>query len=440
MRRSLFTLLIVGALAAVAVLPAGATPHGDKPDGPAPSAGTEAAIPEAAPVSGLTQVSAGYDVTCARTSDGRARCWGENDEGQLGQGNFAPRQFSVIVRNPAGTGPLTGVRQVATTDDGACALLTNQEVRCWGDNEYGAVGDGTDTNDRPLPRIVKGVGGTGRLDNIVEISGESDGMCARTAGGQVRCWGEDDYGQLGDGDVEADSNTPRIVRGVGGTGRLTGVVEIEAAYDNNCARLANGQARCWGYNDGGELGNGGTAQSGVPTVVSNRAGTGPLTGVRDLSHGGYGGCAALTNGQVRCWGVNDTGQVGDGTTSERLRPVPVRSVSGGGVLTGAVAVTGGYYHSCALLNTGQVRCWGETDNGELGDGTSFMGPDRLRPRVVKNLAGNGPLTGVRSINANQSHTCAIVAQGQARCWGRNDYGQLGNGGTVDRNLPVRVLA
>jgi alpha-tubulin suppressor-like RCC1 family protein len=101
-------------------------------------------------------------------------------------------------------------------------------------------------------------------------------------------------------------------------------------------------------------------------------------------------------------------------------------------------VTGGYYHSCALLTNGQARCWGETDNGELGDGTPYAGPDRNRPRTVLAPTGTGPLTGIVAIDANQGTTCAIVGGGQVRCWGEGDTGQLGNGQLSDRNRPVPV--
>jgi len=287
------------------------------PAAPAEPSSTEA---EEAVLAGLTQIDAGYDLSCGRTTTGQVRCWGENDIGQLGQGDRNPRTFAVTVKNAAGNGPLTGVVQVAVGDDHACALLTSGEVRCWGDNSDFELGSGFISNDKTRPVPVVGLNGTGRLRNVVAIGAESDGACALLSNREVRCWGADDFGQLGNGNPLTDSNKPVVVKGTGGTGRLGNVTQIDPGFDNACARLANGQARCWGYNDEGELGNNTTTGSPFPVVVKNLAGGGPLTGVTQVSIGGYVGCARLANGQARCWGDNAEGSVGAGTTTNRYRP------------------------------------------------------------------------------------------------------------------------
>ncbi len=439
MRRP-FSLAVLAALLLTLLLAAPANAGPDpKPEGapaaPADPSSTEA---EEAVLSGLTQIDAGYDLSCGRTTTGQVRCWGENDIGQLGQGDRNPRTFAVTVKNAAGNGPLTGVVQVAVGDDHACALLTSGEVRCWGDNSDFELGSGFISNDKTRPVPVVGLNGTGRLRNVVAIGAESDGACALLSNREVRCWGDDDYGQLGNGNPLTDSNKPVVVKGTGGTGRLGNVTQIDPGYDNACARLANGQARCWGYNSEGQLGNNTTTGSPFPVVVKNLGGGGPLTGVTQVAIGGYVGCARLANGQARCWGDNTEGSVGDGTTTERLLPVVVKNPAGTGPLTGVVEIYTGTDHACARVNGGQARCWGSTDDGQVGDGTPLNGPDRLLPRAVRNLGNTGNLTGIVRLRTNQDHTCVIVGGGQARCWGRNPYGQLGNGGTVDKSLPVAV--
>ena len=437
-------LLALALLAMLATDPAAAAPHGDdKPTSP-PAAETASAGQEAV-LTGLTQVTTGYYLSCARTTAGQARCWGENDDGELGNGNVNPHQFAVPVRNASNTGPLVNVLQLAAGDDHACALLTNHQVRCWGDNSDGQVGNGTDGNNYALPQAVRNAGDTGNLVNVIQISAESDGTCALLSNHTIRCWGDNDYGQLGNGENgdASDSNLPVTVHNVANTGALGNVVQVESGYDTNCARLSNGQARCWGYNEQGQLGNddSGVSAEDVPQVVQNVPGTGPLTNVTQLSVAGYTGCARLGNGQARCWGYNDDGEIGDGTTTERDRPVIVSNAGGTGALSGVVEIWAGYNHTCARVAGGQVRCWGSTDEGEVGDGTPVSGPDgpdRLRPRPVKNPAGTANLTGVTQIHSNQYHTCALLETGQARCWGDNSAGMLGNGGTTDRSLPVRV--
>jgi alpha-tubulin suppressor-like RCC1 family protein len=444
MKRALFTLLAALGIALLATGPAAAEPHGNAPS---PRSATTASAPTPAPeatLTGITQVNAGYYLTCARTNTGQARCWGENDDGQLGNGNVNPHTFAVTVRNGSNTGPLRGVVQVAAGDDHACALLTNHQVRCWGDNSDGQVGNGTNGNTYALPRPVRNATNTGNLVNVIQISAESDGTCALLSNHQLRCWGDNDYGQLGNGQNgdAHDSDLPVTVKNVAGTGPLTNVTQVESGYDTNCARLSNGQARCWGYNEEGQLGNdeNGVSAEDLPVVVLNVPGTGPLTTVTQISASGYEMCARLSNGQARCWGYNDYGSVGDGTTTERDRPVPVRNAAGTGPLQNVVSIYAGYSHSCALITNGQVRCWGETYYGEVGDGTPIAQStpyvNRLRPRAVR--SGNGNLTGVVQIHANQYHTCAVLNTGQVRCWGYNGEGQLGNGGTTDRPVAVKV--
>ncbi len=150
-----------------------------------------------------------------------------------------------------------------------------------------------------------------------------------------------------------------IVKGLGGNGRLTGVASVGGGYGNNCAVLRNGQARCWGYNgSGGTCGNGtDSTDTPHPVVVKNLAGTGPLTGVTQISNGGYHGCARLSNGQARCWGDNHEGALGTGDLTDRPLPVAVRRV-GGGALTGVVRILAGIDSTCAQVTGGQVRCWG----------------------------------------------------------------------------------
>lgn len=174
-----------------------------------------------------------------------------------------------------------------------------------------------------------------------------------------------------------------------------------------------------------------------PTTVLAVTGAGPLTGVAQVEVGFYHSCARLNTGQVRCWGANVDGQGGNGSsTSQFLRAKIVRNPMGTGPLTGVTQIALGQRHTCARLNTGQARCWGENTWGEIGDGTT--GTARLRARVVKNLAGTGPLTGVAQVDAGESSTCARLANGQGRCWGQNGAGQLGDGPSVASDLPAVV--
>jgi alpha-tubulin suppressor-like RCC1 family protein len=400
---------------------------------------TPAAV--AAPLTGATQVAADQDTSCVRLNTGRARCWGYNGDGQVGNGTVVtPVTRPSVVKNPAGTGPLTGVRSVDVGGYISCAVLTTGQARCWGGNDSGQIGDGTIVDPRRLPRVVRNPSGSGPLTGVVQIAAGDQHTCALLGSGQVRCWGHNAVGELGTGGPSPDRRLPQVVLNRTGTGPLTGVAQIDVASQRTCARLRNGQARCWGNNDGGALGNASDESSGLPVVVKNTGGTGPLTGVSQLSVGDSNVCARLTNGQARCWGYNSSGQVGDGTSgTDRTIPTVVRNVAGTGPLQGVTQIDLGNGSTCARLGNGQVRCWGNNVHGQVGDGTS--GTNRLLPVVVTNPAGSAPLANVTQLQVGATHVCARVVGGELRCWGRNDRGQVGDGTSgTDRLRPRRVIA
>ncbi len=358
----------------------------------------------ATPVSGLSgaaQVTAGWEHTCAVLVDGTARCWGEGGIGQLGDGSATDRL------TPTAVSGLSGVAQIDAGSGHTCALLVGGAVRCWGDNMSGQIGVGTDTLLHYTPTAVAGLAGA------VQVTAGFGHTCAVLAGGTARCWGSNFGGKLGDA-TTVNRFVPTAVAG------LSGVVQVSAGAEHTCAVLADGTVRCWG---GGLFGKVGTdaLRNLVPTPVAG------VAGAVQIATGANHTCVLLFDGTARCWGDNRSGQVGDGTRTDRLTP---RNVSG---LTGAVqiAVAQDGDTTCAVIVDGTVRCWGNNNDGQVGDGTS--GEDRLLPTVVSSL------TEVVQVSAGTVHTCALLAGGTARCWGRNGSGQLGDGTTSQRLLPTPVL-
>lgn len=201
----------------------------------------------------------------------------------------------------------------------------------------------------------------------------------------------------------ATFNDPPAPQGIGFS-------QVVAGAGHTCGLADNGMVYCWGRNDSGQLGDGATEDRLTPVAVSS------LTGVVAIAAGRAHICAILTNGSARCWGNNDNGQLGNGTTTDRLTPVVVSGLSN------AVAITTGKAHTCALLRNGTARCWGSNYWGQLGNETNIVN-EQPTPVVVNNLNNAVALT------AGGTHTCALLADGTARCWGWDFEGQLGNGAT-----------
>jgi alpha-tubulin suppressor-like RCC1 family protein len=403
----------------------------------APAAGNEGTL------GGISQVVAGYYNGCALLANRQVRCWGYGSYGANGDGTNDDGNTAVVVRNTLDSGPLVGAVQVAVGAYHACALLTNHQVRCWGYNDTGALGDGT-TDDSNLPVPVRNGSDSANLTGVVGISAAGYSTCALLSNGQVRCWGENDYGQLGNNDTSGDDKPlPQAVRSISGPGNLTNITQIDVGYDSACARTAGGQARCWGYGGYGALGNGHEDDHSRPVIVKSVSGPGALTGVTQISIGDYNGCARLNNGQARCWGYAEEGANGTGGNSsnpDRLRPAVVRASVGAGPLTNVVSVGVGEYHMCALLSTGggSVRCTGDNLYGMLGNGTTGV-PDVYRVKTVLNGNGVPSLTGVTQMDVGSYSTCVRLSNGQARCWGYNEYGSLGDGTYDDQPLPRKVI-
>jgi alpha-tubulin suppressor-like RCC1 family protein len=291
---------------------------------------------------------------CAVLHDGTARCWGRNNELQLGDGGDA-WPFSPT---PVEVAELDDVVAIAPNGRSTCALREGGEVYCWGWNVWGQLGDGT-LFDHFVPAPVSG------LLDAVAISGAADHYCAVRANGRVVCWGAGSHGELGSGltGAGADKTTPSTVR-TSILATLEGAVAVATGNATSCAVRANGTAYCWGGDVHG-LGNGtaGTWQAYAQSVSG-------ITAALEVSMGSSSQCVHLATGVVRCFGTNTYGELGSWLAplgTDQLTPVGV-----GGVfspLQTVLSIDSGFDHSCAMLATGEVKCWGLNGNGQLGDGT-----------------------------------------------------------------------
>jgi alpha-tubulin suppressor-like RCC1 family protein len=356
--------------------------------------GTKVPIPVSG-LSGAKSVAAGEGSGFALMENGTVMGWGNNGAGELGDGTITQRDVPVAVSG------LSGVSAIAAGESHTLALLSNGTVDAWGYNNYGQLGNGTtggpDTCESEVPCSTTPMPVSG-LSEVQAIAAAGNHSLALLKNGTVMAWGEDTWGQLGDGTSGSEtcteslpcSTTPVKVRG------LSGVKAISAGPYDSYALMENGTVMSWGVNGSGELGNGSTtgpesctnavACSNTPVAVSG------LNGVSAIAGGGLHGLALLSDGTVKSWGYNIDGQLGNGTKTDSDTPV---SVSG---LSGVTAVSAGQYDSLALLENGTVMAWGWNILWELGNISAEE--ESSVPIPVSGLSG------VTAISASESLSLA----------------------------------
>lgn len=378
-------------------------------------------------------VSAGKFHTCVLL-DGKVKCWGANFDGELGIGSntsFGAEQTAdkapfVELDEPANKVSVAGDRNASSS----CVVLESGAIRCWGSNRFGQLGLGHQESvgrenkvlDVPPVDLGKKV-----LTLSASASQYGSHACALLEGGSVKCWGANRYGQLGlahtttIGDDESPRTVPDLVLGQPAKKVIVGKY-------HSCAILEDDSLMCWGWNDKGQLGYGHKDSIGDDeTPVS--AGTVKLDGkVIDIALGRLHTCALLEGGQVRCWGWNSKGQLGLGTTDDLGDDEPILSANPLELGAKVVQLTAGDNHTCALLEGGSVRCFGENNFGQLGySHTRNIGDDEPPTSVGDVYLGEKALY----IAAGSYHNCAVLESDTLKCWGHNKFGQLGYGHTDD---------
>jgi alpha-tubulin suppressor-like RCC1 family protein len=291
----------------------------------------------------------------------------------------------------------------------SCALTSTASLTCWGDNCDGELGvttpQGTACMQSSPGRV--NVSAVGQVRSVALGRASSYTCAIKASDGSAWCWG---YGTVGN----AELPSPRQVSGI------SDVRQISAGWGHACAVLADSTLWCWGENGVGELGDGTLNERGFAAQATVAGGAVVSVGCGD----GFT-CVVHTNGTLSCWGNNDSGQLGDGTTQTRSAAAQVT------IGSSVAAVDAGFHHVCARLTDGTVRCWGANDSGQLGNGYTTNSPVPVAP-----LAPNGSFI---QISAGTHHTCAVRSDRSLWCWGNNEFGQLGDGTTSASLVPEQVL-
>ena len=450
--------------------------HGQLGNGQSGS-GADSSVPvEVFGITDATQITAGGEHTCALRQTGTITCWGNNDDGQLGNGQSGYDADSSVPVEVLGITDATQITAGGYYSTGhTCALLQTGTITCWGDNLFGQLGNGQrgDDADSSVPVGVTGISDATQItaggSNACALrqtgtitcwgnspSGEGESMlgindatqittgrwhsCALRQTGTITCWGWNEDGQLGNGQAgyDAHSAVPVEVQGITDATQITAGGNY--ATGHTCALRQTGTITCWGNNRYGQLGNGqstggdwedDSADSSVPVEVQGITDATQITAGGNYATGHT--CALRQTGTITCWGANWAGQLGNGQSGDDAHSsVPVEVLG----ITDATAITASSGHTCALRQTGIITCWGGNFYGQLGNGQSG---DDASSSVPVGVTG---ITDATAITASSGHTCALRQTGTITCWGDNDDGQLGNGQSGDdahSAVPVEVL-
>jgi alpha-tubulin suppressor-like RCC1 family protein len=393
---------------------------------------------------------AGHRHTCALFTTGQVKCWGGNNEGELGLGdtnNRGDNAGEMGANLPlVDLGPGTVVNQIVVGGSHSCALLSTGQVKCWGRSNAGQLGYG-DTNSRGnavnqmgtnLPTVSLGTGRTAKA-----ITAGTSHTCALLDNSFVKCWGLNNVGQLGLGNTtnhgivagDMGDSLPAVSLG-------QNVQSVSAGNDYTCVVLADNSVKCWGYNADGELGVGATDNRGDgPGEMGNAlpaVNLGTALSASAVVVGGANACARITDGRLKCWGYNFDGELGIETTANHGDTptnmgdnLPFTNLGSGRTVKQLSAGIGS--HTCALLDNNALKCWGINGSGQLGQG-NMIGKGSKVGDMGDNLApiDLGSANVVGAVSAGGATTCALLMNGEVKCWGYDADGEEGYGDTSIR--------
>ncbi len=354
--------------------------------------------------------------------DGSVLAWGDNAYGQLGNGTTNQSSTPVHVSTASG---LPSITAVAVGDNHTVALGTDGSVWAWGDNSNGQLGNGTtDPNTTPIQIIAPPSDGT----IVIAVAAGGNHTVALKSDGSLWAWGDNTYGQIGDGTTNQINSPKQIIAPPSDTSGIK-VIAVAAGHDHTVALKSDNTVHAWGYNKKGQLGDGTTNNNKSPEELSS------LSGVLAIAAGVDHTIALRNDNTVWAWGNNSDGQLGNGTKTNNSSPVQVSNIST------AIAIAAGFdssvpshEHSVALKDDGTVWTWGSNSNGQLGNGTTTLSNI---PVAVVGLPGI-TLPGIIAIAAGYDYTVALGNDNTVWTWGSNNNGQLGDGTTNEEHNPIQV--
>jgi len=375
--------------------------------------------PTFTPINDKKAIALGWNHTCSITNNKSLKCWGGNGNGQLGDGTIMSRDTPKTINLGYNVSP----KKISTGAYHSCVITKDTRLlKCWGNNSNGQLGDNT-TIDRLKPKTINLGNNVYGPVYATQVALGWFHTCVITSNRLLKCWGRNDYGQLGDGTSD-DRYIPTTIN----LGYDVYPKQISSDGYHTCVITSNDLLKCWGDNSNGQLGDNtiNTINSYTPKTIN----LGWRVIPTQLSLGGYHTCVITSGDSLKCWGNNVYGQLGDGTKSNRNTPKTVNL----GWWVAPTHLSLGGYHTCVITSDDSLKCWGSNEYGQLGDGTKI---NRNTPKTI-NLDFRWGATPTH-VSLGGHHTCIITSSKLGKCWGSNVYGQLGDGTRIDRKEPQNVI-
>ena len=363
----------------------------------------------------ITSLSSEGTHTCILDTEKKVSCWGVGSNGQLGYGSTGNLAYPNGVANGYGYGDFE-FSKISTGGVHTCALDNDSELMCWGNRGYYRLGDGSNSGTINYPYRINSDSEIYRQP-LAALSVGGLHTCVIRMDSTTWCWGYGNYGQIGDGTNYPSGTMPKQVQ----FENNQSAISISTGHFHSCAILSDYSMQCWGRNEQGQLGIGSFDDKPSPTTVQLPLGRTVLA----MSLGNSHTCAILDDFSIRCWGKNDNGQIGDGTTDDRSSPSSV-ILSG---INNPIQISGGIDSTCALFDDGSLQCWGGNGYGQLGTGSTIQSNS---PQTVSSI---GHLEAT-SVSVGDYFACALFHDGSPRCWGLGTSGQLGTGLSSNSNIPM----
>ena|GEM_PF-678465 len=358
-------------------------------------------------LSNVLQVDAGQYQTCALDLNHHLNCWGAGFNGQLGNGSFNNSNTPVQVSN------LDSIHQYSIGQQEGCVVQDDSKLKCWGGNDNGQVGDGTFLN-RATPVEIHLPNASSSLSFSLLVSGDL-AQCGRREDGRNFCWGRGDRGTIGNG-YKYTQTVPIEI--------LNNFIHFSLGFIHTCGSTIDGDVWCWGANGNGQLGPNTPLLHDNPNPVQVSG----VSNAIDLAASAESNCALIDDHTIRCWGDDFLGQLGDGTYNPSATPVTIQGINN----AIQIASSAKSEHFCAVLQTGEVACWGSNSHGQIGINPNTIAASSF-PTIIPGISN------AVQVSVGGEYTCVLLQSGIIKCLGNNTNGQLGNNTTTDTYVPTEVF-